>query len=155
MQRFYALVFMHLYKLYFSAAWGQGSPQARQCLQMSPGEFLRRDKSKIKPALGTCAICQQVGTCAICAICAICEQGGGSAIMPALLDIGFVTNKIWGWISFLCFLCLFFVCLPFSKEPELFSSFLNFAPLLWMRTNVQNICLMTFMCWSCTSKSDL
>ena len=87
-------VFMHLYKLYFSAAWGQGSPQARQCLQMSPGEFLRRDKSKIKPALGTCAICQQVGTCAICAICAICEQGGGSAIMPALLDIGFVTNKI-------------------------------------------------------------
>ena len=64
-------VFMHLYKLYFSAAWGQGSPQARQCLQMSPGEFLRRDKSKIKPALGTCAICQQVGTCAICAICAI------------------------------------------------------------------------------------
>ena len=60
---------MHLYKLYFSAAWGQGSPQARQCLQMSPGEFLRRDKSKIKPALGTCAICQQVGTCAICAIC--------------------------------------------------------------------------------------
>ena len=50
-------VFMHLYKLYFSAAWGQGSPQARQCLQMSPGEFLRRDKSKIKPAPGTCAIC--------------------------------------------------------------------------------------------------
>ena len=75
-------VFMHLYKLYFSAAWGQGSPQARQCLQMSPGEFLRRDKSKIKPAPGTCAIC------------AICQQGGASAIMPALLDIGFVTNKI-------------------------------------------------------------
>ena len=94
---------MHLYKLYFSAAWGQGSPQARQCLQMSPGEFLRRDKSKIKPAPGTCAICaicQQGGTCAICqqvctcAICATCQQGGASAIMAALLDIGFVTNKI-------------------------------------------------------------
>ena len=84
-------LFLHLsYKSYFPAAWGQGSPQARQCLQMSPGEFLRCDKSKIKPALGTCAICQQGGTCVICAIC---QQGGASAIMPAL-DIGFVTNKI-------------------------------------------------------------
>ena len=83
-------VFMHLYKLYFSAAWGQGSPQALQCLQMSPGEFLINLKSSQR-LLAPVQFVQFVGTCAICAIC---QQGGASAIMVALLDIGFVTNKI-------------------------------------------------------------